>query len=528
METPEHERRAIKEYLSSQFGPDFEVEHAEKLTSEYVLGHEYDVWDARTNEGRWWVITNPTYFYSQELIKSMDVALSFHIGLTSRMTARVSQGRVNRDNRVRELLRRLDAANESLDRAKEVEDFQAVGMRLRELLLTLTAKLSELELEPLSRTDTPKKADFKAWSNIYAESIASGPASQHLRALLKATSTETWDYVNWLTHARNASKQDADIAVSATHQVIESFLLALTRVQQGDPERCTVCTSYRLQLVRTEDGNWVELCETCGSASAVDTPVADDRAAEHHEEREAPQGDCVEVEDFGIYLTPGQIRSIVENAVDGAPATSVDADGDQPNWTNPFAFFFWEAATLADVHRVVFMTFKHPPYPGSELIYPCAEDACVNPQHAVQLALSNEGGWQTGIVEQVTLHPAFLELQISIAGAARCRVFAKSDILDRYGLGDASSLLERSVFVTSPSAEGWIRLIPAVRRVDLSKGSSIEGWRHPPIKVKGNAPCPCGSGRRYSTCHGHRVRGGTPRKSPGDTTRTPAPGRVGM
>lgn len=60
METPEHERREIEEYLRSQSGPDFEVEHVEKLTREYVLGHEYSVWDAHTNEGRWWVITNPT------------------------------------------------------------------------------------------------------------------------------------------------------------------------------------------------------------------------------------------------------------------------------------------------------------------------------------------------------------------------------------------------------------------------------------------------------------------------------------
>jgi hypothetical protein len=257
VETPEHERRAIEEYLISQSGPDFEVEHVEKLTSEYVLSHEYDVWDAHTNEGRWWVITDPTNLYSQDQIKSMDVALSFHVGLMSRMEARGSRDGVNRDSRVRELLRRLDVANESLDRAKEVEDFQAVGMRLRELLLTLVATLSELELQSLDPADAPKKANFKAWANIYADSIAGSASSQHLRALLKATSEETWDYVNWLTHARNASKQDADIALSATHQVIETFLLALTRAQQGEPERCAVCTSYRLELVRTEDGGWI-------------------------------------------------------------------------------------------------------------------------------------------------------------------------------------------------------------------------------------------------------------------------------
>lgn len=88
MESPPDEQLAIKEYLYSEFDEDLEIEHVEKLTSEFVLGHEYDVWDAHTNEGRWWVITNPTFLYSQDTIKSMDVALSFHIGLMLRVQTR--------------------------------------------------------------------------------------------------------------------------------------------------------------------------------------------------------------------------------------------------------------------------------------------------------------------------------------------------------------------------------------------------------------------------------------------------------
>lgn len=449
METPEHERREIEAYLRSQCGPDFEIEHVEKLTSEYVLGHEYNVWDAHTNQGRWWVITNPTNLYSQELIKSMDIALSFHIGLWSRAIGRKSRSLMNRDNAVRELLRRLDVASESLDRAKEVEDFQAVGMRLRELLITLTAKLSELELQSYDDTNPPKKADFKGWAKIYADSIASGAAAEKLRSLLKATSAETWDYVAWLTHARNASEQDARIAFSATHQIIEAFLLALTRVQRGAPERCSVCTSYRLELVRTKDGEWVKLCAACGSASPVDIPLTDNRTPERDREREAPQGDCVEVEDFGIYLTPSQARSIAE---DSRNETEEDEQYEyQPIWTNPFVYLLFKDGsrfeegtpikdgTLIDAHRIVFMTFEHPPSPGSELIYSCGETNCVNAKHATEQPLSNEHSWQAGIIEQVTLHQSNLELQISIVGSGVQRVFVKDDILNRYGLGDASS-----------------------------------------------------------------------------------------
>jgi hypothetical protein len=74
--------------------------------------------------------------FSQDQIKSMDIALSFHIGLMSRVMAREPLRAGRQDAWVLEVVRRLDVASESLDRAREVEDFQAVGMRLLETLLT--------------------------------------------------------------------------------------------------------------------------------------------------------------------------------------------------------------------------------------------------------------------------------------------------------------------------------------------------------------------------------------------------------
>jgi hypothetical protein len=68
----------------------------------------------------------------------MDIALSFHIGLISRTMAAQPPPSARQGTWMLEVARRLDVASESLDRAREVEDFQAVGMRLRETLLTLT------------------------------------------------------------------------------------------------------------------------------------------------------------------------------------------------------------------------------------------------------------------------------------------------------------------------------------------------------------------------------------------------------
>src|SRR4051794_27829228 len=65
------EEQAICEYVESQ-SPKEKVLHLEKVTTEYVLDRKLDVWDVRTDGERYWVITNPTNLYSQELFPSLD------------------------------------------------------------------------------------------------------------------------------------------------------------------------------------------------------------------------------------------------------------------------------------------------------------------------------------------------------------------------------------------------------------------------------------------------------------------------
>ena len=151
----------------------------EKLTSEYVIGRQDDIWDAHMSEGRWWMITKPTNLDSQEAIKSMDVALSFHIGFMSRVMARAPERQAqSRDRWMLEVLRRLDTATASLNRAREAEGCEAVGMRLHEALITLAARLAFLELAAINPVDPPKRGDVKAWAAIGAPRrmiIAGGP-----------------------------------------------------------------------------------------------------------------------------------------------------------------------------------------------------------------------------------------------------------------------------------------------------------------------------------------------------------------
>ena len=517
METPAHERRQIEEYLRSQSGDDLQIEHVEKLTSEYVLGHQYDVWDAHTSDGRWWVITNPVNLYSQDQIKSMDIALSFHIGLMSRVMAREPLQARRQDAWVLEVVRRLDAASESLDRAREVEDFQAVGMRLRETLLTLAAKLAGLGYQTDAGAAELQKGNFKAWASVCAESVAAGNSAQYLRALLKSLSEKTWNYAAWLTHARTAGRPDAQIALSAVSQTIEAFIVAVRRHHLGTPQRCPVCASYQLRADHAGDDSWTRICETCGwqaPAEAAPPVVHHDPAHEADETEEAgrqlaPEGECVPLCDLGIYLSPYQARSILDQA-----SSRAAADGIQDDWANPFAFFFPEDASLADVHRIAYTAFLHAPADGAELAYACDDAACVNPGHAREISLPGESRWMCGIVEKVTCRPERLELHISMPGEGSRRVFVDHAMLDRYGLGDASSLTERVVFFTQPDDQGRVQMLPVQRRVDNAHGSAAVGWLHPVGGVTDDEECPCGSAEPYSACHGGKITSGAPSASP--------------
>ncbi len=56
---------------------------------------------------------------------------------------------------------------------------------------------------------------------------------------------ETWDYVNWLTHAKNAIRMDAEIGLKAVEHLLGVFTAARLR-QAGVPGRCTACGSYEV------------------------------------------------------------------------------------------------------------------------------------------------------------------------------------------------------------------------------------------------------------------------------------------
>ena len=275
---PEHEERAIREYVEIQARPE-KVTHLEKIKTERLRTRALDAWDVRTTHNRYWVITNPTNLYSQRQFPSLDFTLSFHIGLIERVYAR--QGAPVPDAQQRRLAaawRRWEQAASALDHADEAEEFQAVGMRCRECLLDFIAATANPEMVPEGQ-ELPQRGNFLGWSELIANAVARGASAERVRQYLKTVAEETWQLVSWLTHAKNATWADGQLAVDATQNILAAFGAAVIRHERGAPERCPRCSSYRLTMdYRSDLDAEVLLCETCGWTDAQGhEEAADDR-----------------------------------------------------------------------------------------------------------------------------------------------------------------------------------------------------------------------------------------------------------
>jgi len=296
MDSPEHERVAIEAYMASE-APDANVVHLEKVTSERVIGQDHDVWDVHTDKERWWVITGPTNLYAQSQFPSMDVALSFHVGLMARVHERSRRHAPSDDHvaRFAEAWRKWEQAGEALNTADEAEEFQAVGMHCRESLVAFMRTASEVVTLPPEVTRA-KAADVKGWAEILGNVITPGDSNKDYRSYLKALAAKTWDLVSWLTHYAGATGHIADVAHQATEHALTSWSLAIMVHDADGPPRCPVCGSYRLR-VEYEPGEGfgvmeVLVCDKCGWQG---DGVLAEKEAKSEPTRATPEGECITV-----------------------------------------------------------------------------------------------------------------------------------------------------------------------------------------------------------------------------------------
>lgn len=63
LDSTTEESDEIKAYFLSR-SPNATVTFTQKVYAETIVGHRHDVWDLHADDGRWWIVTNPTNLYS--------------------------------------------------------------------------------------------------------------------------------------------------------------------------------------------------------------------------------------------------------------------------------------------------------------------------------------------------------------------------------------------------------------------------------------------------------------------------------
>jgi hypothetical protein len=255
----------IASYVEGQ-APDEEVQHGERIKTEVVLGDTYEIWDVTTDVGRWWVVTNLTNLYSQKYFPSLDYTLSFHIGLMMRLRSRSDNVSVDEPSPFDEVVRRGEQASDRHGRAVEVEDYQAVGMLLREALISLIGAVKRRTEVP-DGIEQPQDANFIAWTDVLMNQLCPGSSNKNLRQHLKNVAKESWQLTNWLTHSRNANKTASSIAIESCQTVFGHFMQILQKSRFDKDEKCPVCKSMNIRshfdISIGDDGDYFLSCGVC-------------------------------------------------------------------------------------------------------------------------------------------------------------------------------------------------------------------------------------------------------------------------
>lgn len=269
-----HSEQDIANYVEGQ-ARDETVQHVEKVKQEVILGDIYEVWDVTTDKDRWWVITNLTNLYSQRHFPSLDYTLSFHIGLMMRLRSRPDGASSEEPTPFDEVFRRQEQAKNRHDSAVEAEDYQAVGMQLRECLISLVGALRR-RVQARPDMERPQDANFVAWSALLMDELCRGNSNKELRQHLKNTAKETWQLVNWLTHDRSANKTASSIAIHSCDTVVGHFVQILERERTDRTDQCPLCKSRNIRthfdISIEPDGDYYMTCGVCDWSSHPTMP----------------------------------------------------------------------------------------------------------------------------------------------------------------------------------------------------------------------------------------------------------------
>jgi len=192
--------------------------------------------------------------------------------------------------------RSLQDASDALAQAQEVADYQSIGVRCREALLTFI-EIAQSVMPWRGTENPPKKADLKAWSDHICSLALSGDTHKYRRSLFKTLLESAWEFANWLTHTKSSNWYDAEASISVAENAISLCISAVMRHVRGVPEHCPSCGSQRLSPERGYHTDFPEIewerptCDKCGwtgepvPINPIDEPRGDEPAP--------PEGECI-------------------------------------------------------------------------------------------------------------------------------------------------------------------------------------------------------------------------------------------
>jgi hypothetical protein len=99
----------------------------------------------------------------------------------------------------------------------------------------------------------PKRADFRAWTEIICNDLMPGQSNKERRGAAKGALESAWTFSNWLTHSKSATWVDADMAHSLIQHAVGMASSLILRGLRGVPEACPDCGSPHLEPEQGEN-----------------------------------------------------------------------------------------------------------------------------------------------------------------------------------------------------------------------------------------------------------------------------------
>ena len=252
------------------------------------IGVEVCVWNVKTDtDGDWWVVEGdniPMNLYPQSAYYfGSDEVYSFHMGLMQRMS--ISQDDYVPEDFVNgltlgaeiapQLFRKLKNVSALIDTAKEVEDFQAIGVQCREILVELGNHIYQPVMVE-NEEEQPQASNFKRKSELFVRYYLKGPDNTDYRSIIKKLTEATWDYANKITHSRSATFYEASTCVTLCISLVGLYENIIQKVSDPIAQySCSSCKSKKLSIIGNESDDTGAVsklylrCEECGATTEI-------------------------------------------------------------------------------------------------------------------------------------------------------------------------------------------------------------------------------------------------------------------